>query len=53
VISGGKAKFTDANGKATDMTLKTGDCKWRKAEKHAVENTGKTEVHVLNIELKH
>lgn len=52
VISGGTAKFTDAKGKATDTTMKAGECKWRKAETHAVENTGKTEVHVLNIELK-
>jgi hypothetical protein len=31
---------------------KAGQCMWRNAESHAVENIGKTDVHVLNIELK-
>ena len=51
-IKGGKAKFTDEKGKATDATMKSGECQFRKAEKHSVENTGKSDIHVLNIELK-
>lgn len=46
-------KFTSKDGKSTDVKIKAGECTWRNAETHAVENTGKTEVHVLNIELKH
>jgi beta-alanine degradation protein BauB len=47
------AKFTSKDGKTTDFTSKAGQCVWRNAESHSVENTGKTEIHVLNIELKH
>jgi beta-alanine degradation protein BauB len=45
-------KFTSKDGKSTDVKIKAGECTWRNAETHAVENTGKTDVHVLNIELK-
>ena len=45
-------KFTSKDGKSTKVKIKAGQCQWRNAESHAVENTGKTEVHVLNIELK-
>jgi len=52
VITGGSSKSTDAEGKVTALTTKAGECVFRKGETHAVENTGETEVHVLNIELK-
>src|SRR5437899_6207120 len=45
-------KFTSKDGKTAEVKSKAGQCMWRNAESHAVENTGKTEVHVLNIELK-
>jgi beta-alanine degradation protein BauB len=45
-------KFTFKDGKTADVKTKAGECMWRNAESHAVENTGKNEVHVLNIELK-
>jgi quercetin dioxygenase-like cupin family protein len=51
-FSSSKVKFTMADGKTADVSLKGGECQWRKAEKHAVENVGKTDVHVLNIEFK-
>jgi quercetin dioxygenase-like cupin family protein len=51
-FSSSKVKFTMADGKTADVSLKAGECQWRKAEKHAVENVGKTDVHVLNIEFK-
>lgn len=51
VIRGGTARFTDEHGKSTVTTLKTGECLWREDEKHEVENVGKTEIRVLNVEL--
>lgn len=45
-------KFTSKDGKTAEVKTKAGQCMWRNAESHAVENTGKTEVHVLNIEMK-
>ena len=47
------ATFTSKDGKTAEFKSKAGECTWRNAESHAVENTGKTEVHVLNIEMKH
>lgn len=44
--------FTSKDGKTAEVKMKAGECTYRNAESHAVENTGKTEVHVLNIELK-
>ncbi|HET9417859.1 MAG TPA: hypothetical protein VFO30_00830 [Chthoniobacterales bacterium] len=52
-LSNSTVKFTFPNGKTSEFKTRTGQCVWRDAEKHAVENTGKTEAHVLNIELKH
>jgi mannose-6-phosphate isomerase-like protein (cupin superfamily) len=52
-FTNGSVKFTFKDGKTADVKTKAGQCMWRDAESHAVENTGKTEVHVLNIELKH
>ena len=52
VLGGGMTRSTDSKGKSTDHTYKGGECLFRKGETHAVENTGKTTTHVLNIELK-
>jgi quercetin dioxygenase-like cupin family protein len=52
VITGGKSRATDAEGKTTERTFKDGECVFRKGETHAVENAGEKEIHVLNIELK-
>src|SRR6266571_2551083 len=41
-------KFTSKDGKSTKVKITAGQCQWRNAETHAVENTGKTYVHVLN-----
>jgi quercetin dioxygenase-like cupin family protein len=43
---------TSSDGKTDTMTSKTGEAHWRNAETHTVENTGKTESHALDIELK-
>ncbi len=47
-----KTKFTLAGGKSQTRSFKAGDVVWGAAEKHAGENTGATEVHVLVVELK-
>ena len=47
-----KVKFTGTDGKTRDVTMKAGECRWIKGETHAAENTGKTDIHVLNIEFK-
>ena len=51
-LSDGKALFTFKDGKTKDIELKKGQCVWNDAMSHAAENTGTTELHVLNIELK-
>lgn len=45
-------RFTSPAGKSQDVDFKPGDAAWRDAETHSVENIGKSECHVLNIELK-
>ena len=52
VISGGKIKVTSPAGKTDERLLRTGDIGWREAETHAVENTGKTSIHVRTVELR-
>lgn len=47
-----KVRFTSADGKTEDAELNAGDCVWREAETHSVENIGSTECHVLNVEIK-
>lgn len=51
-LSDATVRFTSPEGKTQDVALKNGQALWRDAESHAVENIGKTEAHVLNIELK-
>ena len=51
-LIGGKTKFTSSDGKTQTVTGKSGEAIWHNAETHAVENVGKTETHVLDIELK-
>ena len=36
----------------TGREFKDGECAFRKAETHAIQNTDTKEIHVLNIELK-
>jgi beta-alanine degradation protein BauB len=51
-ITPGTTTLTGSDGKPTNMTRKAGEAWWRDAESLAVENTGKTEVHNLVVELK-
>jgi hypothetical protein len=45
------ARFT-VDGKTQDQKMASGTPLWIGAEKHAVENTGKTRAEVIVIELK-
>ncbi len=45
-------KFTSPDGKTRTVTSKAGQVVWHNAETHMAENTGKTESHALDIELK-
>jgi hypothetical protein len=45
-------RITDADGRARESNGKTGEVEWRDHTTHASENVGKTDVHVLAIELK-
>ncbi len=51
-INGGKAKFTHSDGKTKDVELKAGEATWHKAESHAGENVGTTELKLVVFELK-
>lgn len=51
-VTGGKVKFTGPDGRSENVDLKAGECTWRPAETHSVDNVGTTECHVLNIEFK-
>ena len=52
-LSSGTVRFTGEDGKSNDVKFETGECLWRPAEKHEPQNVGKSEVHVIQIELKH
>jgi quercetin dioxygenase-like cupin family protein len=51
-FTGGTTKFTLADGMTNTATAKAGQAIWHDAETHTVENVGKSETHVLDIELK-
>ena len=51
VVSGGKLKVTETNGKVTDMDLMPGQAVFLEAQSHEAVNTGSTEVHVVVVEL--
>ncbi len=52
VTSGGKIKSTTPDGKSTDVEYKTGDCVWRDAVTHTVENIGTTNLGAILVEMK-
>jgi beta-alanine degradation protein BauB len=52
ILNDGKLKLTPANGKTQVLDLKARQTIWMKAESHAAENIGKTDVHLLVVELK-
>ena len=52
LLSGGKVRFTSPSGESIDVELPAGAGMWRKAEEHATDNIGTTEVHALFFEPK-
>ncbi len=50
-LTSATARFT-VDGKTQDQSMTAGTPLWIGAEKHAVENTGKTKAEVIVIELK-
>lgn len=51
-FNGGKTAFTYPKGKPAEAVTPAGDVRWHKAETHAGQNTGQTELHVLIVEIK-
>jgi quercetin dioxygenase-like cupin family protein len=52
VLSGGKLKFSYADGRTEEKSAATGETIWRDPTTHAVENIGETEAHAIAIDLK-
>ena len=52
VLSGGTARNHLADGKVVDVKLKAGDTLYRDPMTHWAENTGRTTLHLLIVELK-
>lgn len=52
VIAGGKLRNYAADGKVTEIELKTGDVVYREPLTHAAENIGSTPMHLILVELK-
>jgi quercetin dioxygenase-like cupin family protein len=52
VLTNGKMKITPQKGKTQELDLKAGQTVWMDATSHVAENLGKTDVHMLVVELK-
>ena len=52
ILNDGKLQLTSSKGKAEEMNLKAGQAIWMDATSHAAENLGKTDMHLLVVELK-
>jgi quercetin dioxygenase-like cupin family protein len=52
VISGGKLRISTPDGKSNEVEFKTGDTLYRTPVTHSAENIGKTQLHVIIVELK-
>ena len=52
VIAGGKARSHSVDGKVTDLEFKTGDVIYRDPLTHWAENTGKTTIRLIIMEIK-
>jgi quercetin dioxygenase-like cupin family protein len=52
VMVGGKFRNYAADGKVTEIELKTGDVLYREPLTHAAENIGTTTTHLILVELK-
>ena len=52
VLSPAKVKFTSPEGTSREIENKPGETFWHEEGSHAAENTGTSELHALEIELK-
>jgi quercetin dioxygenase-like cupin family protein len=52
VVTGGHLKFTDENGKVTDVFAKAGEARWFAPFKHRVENVGDTSYNAVYVGMK-
>ena len=52
VLAGGKTRNYTADGKTTEVELKTGEVLYRDPLTHAAENIGDTTLHLILVELK-
>ena len=51
-LNDGRARFTLPDGRTEDIELRAGQAVWLEPTTHSPENTGDTELRVLNIEFK-
>lgn len=51
-LNAGTLKFTMPDGKTNEVEITPGTAKWVDATTHSVENTGKSDLKVIAIELK-
>jgi quercetin dioxygenase-like cupin family protein len=52
VLTGGHLRFTDQNGKVTEVYSKAGESRWFPPFKHRVENLGDTPYNAVYIGMK-
>jgi quercetin dioxygenase-like cupin family protein len=52
VITAGHLKFTDENGKVTEVFAKPGEARWFAPFKHRVENVGDTSYNAVYVGMK-
>jgi quercetin dioxygenase-like cupin family protein len=52
VVTGGHLKFTDQNGKVTDVFSKEGEARWFPPFKHKVENIGDEPYNAVYVGIK-
>lgn len=52
VLTAGHLRFTDENGKTTEVVAKPGDPRWFPPFKHKVENLGETSYNAVYIGIK-
>ena len=52
IVNGGKARFTAADGKVTEMDGKAGDVRWNAAGSHATESLSDTKAILVELKKK-
>jgi quercetin dioxygenase-like cupin family protein len=52
VVTGGHLRFTDQNGKVTDVFSKPGEARWFPPFKHKVENVGDEPYNAVYVGMK-